>query len=311
LDPSNPLVARDGIQYRSELPVPGPKTANYDYHDVPHGVVSYVYVPYPSLGIQKRTTIYTPPTYGRNNRNYPVVYLQHGGGGDEEAWIDLGRVPEMMDNLVVQGKIESMIVVMSNIYSDEVAGRDYIAVVPPPGSRPDDLSFPKALVSDLIPFIDRTYRTKADADHRAIVGLSRGGMMSFYAGFANLDKFGWIGTLAGGYPNLPGVVKKIDTPSYADKLRGPDISNSIDKQKVLELLPTLNKQANDRLKLLYISDGALDGLITAHRDLRDLLAAQGVKFQYIEVPGYGHEWAYWRVAFQDFIQKIFSAPKAQ
>jgi hypothetical protein len=152
LDPENLLVARDGIEYRSELPIPGPKTANYDFYDVPHGVVAFVYVLYPALGIQKRTTGHTPPAYEKGYKSYPVVYLQHGGGGDEEAWIDMGRIPEMMDNPIAQGKFEPMIAFMSNIYSDEVAGRDYIAIVPPPGIRPDGLSCPKALVSDLIPF---------------------------------------------------------------------------------------------------------------------------------------------------------------
>jgi enterochelin esterase family protein len=305
LDPGNPLSARDGVRYRSELPIAGEKTDNYLYHDVPHGIVSHVYVPYPSLGIQKRTTIYTPPGYENGNARYPVVYLQHGGGGDEDAWTDLGRVPEIMDNLIAKGKAVPAIVVMSNIYSDQVAGRDYIACIPPPGSRPDDLSFPNALVSDLVPYIDMTYRTVNDAVHRSVIGLSRGGMMSLYAGLVNLDKFAWVGSLAGGLPNFPGVGKVTDTPANADMYRGPDVSKTIDKEKLLELIPQIEKTANDQLKLLYISVGAQDGLITAHRDLRDLFTAQGVEFEYIEEPGYGHEWAYWRVAYQDFAQKVF------
>ncbi len=305
LDPNNPLSARDGVRYRSELPIAGEKTDNYLYHDVTHGIVSHVYVPYPSLGIQKRTTIYTPPGYETGKSRYPVIYLQHGGGGDEDAWTDLGRVPEIMDNLIAKGKAVPAIVVMSNIYSDQVAGRDYIACVPPPGSRPDDLSFPKALVSDLVPYIETTYRTINDAEHRSVTGLSRGGMMSLYAGFTNLDKFAWIGSLAGGLPLFPGVAEVIDTPADAEMYRGPDVSKTIDKEKLLELLPEIEKAANDRIKLLYISVGAQDGLITAHRDLRDLLNAQGVEFEYIEEPGYGHEWAYWRVSWQDFAQKVF------
>ncbi len=305
LDPNNPLSARDGVRYRSELPIPGEKTENYLYQDVPHGIVSHVYVPYPSLGIQKRTTIYTPPGYETGNSRYPVIYLQHGGGGDEDAWTDLGRVPEIMDNLIAKGKAVPAIVVMSNIYSDQVAGRDYIAGVPPPGSRPDDLSFPKALVSDLVPYIETTYRTINDAEHRSVTGLSRGGMMSLYAGFTNLDKFAWIGSLAGGLPLFPDVTKVIDTPPNAEMYRGPDVSKTIDKEKLLELIPQIEEAANDRIRLLYISVGAQDGLITAHRDMHDLLNEQGVEFEYIEEPGYGHEWAYWRVAYQDYAQKIF------
>ncbi|MDX9774121.1 MAG: alpha/beta hydrolase-fold protein [Bacteroidales bacterium] len=305
LDPGNPLSARDGVRYRSELSIPGEKTDNYLYHDVPHGIVSHVYVPYPSLGIQKRTTIYTPPGYENGNVRYPVIYLQHGGGGDEDAWTDLGRVPEIMDNLIAKGKAVPAIVVMSNIYSDQVAGRDYIACIPPPGSRPDDLSFPNALVSDLVPYIDMTYHTINDAGHRSVIGLSRGGMMSLYAGLTNLDKFAWVGSLAGGLPNFPGVAKVTDAPANADMYRGPDISKTIDKEKLMELIPQIDKAANDQLKLLYISVGAQDGLITAHHDLRDLFTAQGVEFEYSEVPGYGHEWAYWRVSYQDFAQKVF------
>jgi|ADurb_Val_01_Slu_FD_contig_21_2301665_length_1827_multi_5_in_0_out_0_1 enterochelin esterase family protein len=305
LDPCNPLSTRDGVRYRSELPIPGEKTENYLYHDVPHGIVSHVYVPYPSLGIQKRTTIYTPPGYETGNERYPVIYLQHGGGGDEDAWTELGRVPEIMDNLIAKEQAVAAIVVMSNIYSDQVAGRNYIACVPPPGSRPDDLSFPKALASDLVPYVDMTYRTLNNAEHRSVIGLSRGGMMSLYAAFANLDKFAWVGSLAGGLPNFPGVAKVIDSPANPELFRGPDVSKTIEKEKLLELLPQIESAANDRLKLLYISVGKQDGLVTAHRDFRDLLSAQGVEFDYYEVPGYGHEWAYWRVAWQDFAQKVF------
>jgi len=233
------------------------------------------------------------------------VYLQHGGGGDEDAWTDLGRVPEIMDNLIAKGKSVPMIVVMSNIYSDEVAGRDYIASVPPPGRRPDDLSFPKALVSDLVPYIDNTYRTLNDAAHRSVIGLSRGGMMSLYAGLANIDKFAWIGSLAGGLPNFPGVGVEIGAPEDADNYRGPDVDKTIDKEKLLELLPAIAQESNEKIDLLYISVGAKDGLVRVHRDFRDLLTDRGMEFEYIEVPGYGHEWAYWRVSWEDFAQKVF------
>ena len=150
-----------------------------------------------------------------------------------------------------------------------------------------------------------TYRTLSDAEHRSVIGLSRGGMMSLYAGFTNLDKFAWVGSLAGGLPLFPGVAKVIDAPANPELYRGPDVTRTFDKEKLLELLPQIEAAANDRLKLLYISVGPQDGLVTAHRDLRDLLTAQGVEFDYYEVPGYGHEWAYWRVSWQDFAQKVF------
>jgi enterochelin esterase-like enzyme len=160
------------------------------------------------------------------------------GGGDEDAWSNLGRAPEIMDNLIAQGKAKPMIVVMTNIYYDQKAGQDYIPVViPPPGD--DTLKFPTALVKDLIPFIDKTYRTKADAGNRAIAGLSRGGMLTFHAAFNNIDKFAWVGAFSGGFPNFPGVAVTIPLPANAEKLRGPDITRTIDPDKVLALLPQL------------------------------------------------------------------------
>jgi len=305
IDPVNPLVVRDGVRYRSQLEVTGEKTANYEYRAVPHGTVAHIYVPYPSLGIEKRTTVYTPPGYENGTERYPVLYLQHGGGGDEDIWRDLGRVPEIMDNLIAQGKAKPMIVILSNTYFDQIASRDYIPVLPPRGSGDDPLFFPPAMVSDLIPFIDRTYRSKANAENRAITGLSRGGMLSFVAAFNYIDEFTWVGSFAGGFPLLPGASVDIPPPPNASELRGPDLTETIDPKKTLELMPQLNEGANEKLDLLYVSVGARDGLVSAHRTLRDILDAQNVEFEYIEVPFYGHEWPYWRVAYQDFVQKIF------
>jgi enterochelin esterase-like enzyme len=253
----------------------------------------------------KRMYVYTPPGYESSpHTRYPVLYLQHGGGGDEDAWSNLGRAPEIMDNLIARGKAKPMIVVMTNIYYDQKAGQDYIPVViPPPGD--DTLKFPPALVKDLIPFVDRTYRTKADRENRAIAGLSRGGMLTFHAAFNNLDQFAWVGAFSGGFPNLPGVATTIPAPPNAGRLRGPDITRSIDPDKVLTLLPQLNASANSKLRLLYVTVGAEDGLITTHGVLKRLLESRGINVVWIETPGYGHEWPFWRVALSDFVSRLF------
>lgn len=305
LDPGNPLVTRDGRNYSSRLEIDGASTANYRHREVPHGTVAHVWAPWPSLGISKRMTVYTPPGYETGNERYPVLYLHHGGGGDEDAWAEIGRAPEILDNLIASGRARPMIVVMTNIYYDQEAARNYIPVIPPPGNAEDALQYPPALVADLVPFIDATYRTKADAADRAIAGLSRGGMMTFIAAFNHIDAFQWVGSLAGGFPLLPGASVDIPPPPNANMLRGPDVTKTIDPEKVLQLMPQLNAGANDSLQLLYVSVGAQDGLITANREMRRIIESQGVAAEYIEVPGYGHEWAYWRVALQDFLPRLF------
>jgi enterochelin esterase family protein len=305
LDPGNPLVTRDGRNYSSRLEVSGEKTSNYAYTDVAHGGVAHVYAPWPSLGISKRMTIYTPPGYESGEQRYPVLYLHHGGGGDEDAWVELGRAAEILDNLIAQGRARPMIVVMTNIYFDQIAARNYIPVLPPAGSADDPLLYPAALVNDLVPFIDKTYRTRATAASRAIAGLSRGGMLSFVAAFNNIDTFAWVGAFSGGFPLLPGASLEIPPPANAAELRGPDITETIDAAKVLMLLPQLNASANARLQLLYMGVGVRDGLIIANRDLRRIIQSQDVNVEYIEVPGYGHEWPYWRVALQDFLPRLF------
>lgn len=305
LDPENPLVTRDGPGYRSRLEIPGERTANYAYREVPHGTLSRIYVPYPSLGIEKRTLVYTPPGYEHSDESFPALYLQHGGGGDEEAWTELGRVPEIMDNLIAQRLARPMIVVMSNIYFDQVAARDYIPVVPAPGIPPDPMIFPKALVADLVPHVEASYRARADPAYRAVAGLSRGGIMSFAAAFDNIDMFDWVGTFAAAWSLMPGLGRDIPPPPDADDLRGPEIGRGVDRERMAADYPAIGPEANETLRLLYVGVGEKDGLISAHRDVRDLLRAKGVEFECLELPGFGHEWPYWRVAFQDFVRRIF------
>lgn len=307
LDPENPLVTRDGRNYSSRLEHTGPKTANYEHRDVPHGTLAHLWVPMPGLGIVKRATVYTPPGYEEGGERYPVLYLHHGGGGDEDAWVELGRASEILDNLIAKGDALPMIVVIPNIYSDQEAARNYIPVVPPAGSADDPLTYPPALVSDLVAFIDATYRTKADAANRAVAGLSRGGMLSYVAAFNDIDTFAWVGSFAGGFPLLPGASVDIPPPANASELRGPDITETIAADRVLALMPLLNADANAKLELLYLSVGLQDGLITANREMNRIIRSQDVDVMYIEVPGYGHEWAYWRVALQDFLPRLFRA----
>jgi enterochelin esterase-like enzyme len=309
LDPANSMISRDGSRYSSSLRMTAEKTANYQSGDVPRGTLAQVWYPSPSLKITRRMYVYTPAGYeSSGSTRYPVFYLLHGGGGDEDAWTTLGRAPEILDNLIASGKAKPMIVVMTNGNANQKASQDFLPAVQV-GQQQDRLGFPKSLPLDVIPFVDKNYRTLTDKDNRAIAGLSMGGGQTFYAAFNNIDKFGWVGVFSAGWPTLPDISVPIPRPANADQLRGPDIERTVDPAKFLALMPQLDAAVNQKLKLLYIHLGAEDGLISAHQTIKDLLNSKGIKATYIETHGYGHEWAFWRVALQDFAPRLFQAAK--
>jgi enterochelin esterase family protein len=306
LDWRNVFVMRDGARYASWLRVPGPEAADYQVNDVPHGTVAQVWYPSPALGMKRRMYVYTPPGYETGSARYPVLYLLHGGGGDEAAWTELGCAPQILDNLIAQGRSTPMIVVMTNGNGTQAASQDFVPLQAPP-ARPGEgmLRFPESLVKDVIPFVDTTYRTKPDRESRAIAGLSMGGAQALYAGLNNLDQFAWIGALSGGFPLLPGVAVDIKAPANAATLRGPDISRSIDPAKYLALHPALDAGVNSKLRLFYLAIGIDDGLITTHDAMKRLLQDKGVKYTLVEVPGYGHEWKFWRLSLRDLLPRLF------
>jgi enterochelin esterase-like enzyme len=306
LDWRNVFVVRDGARHASWLRIPGPESADYQVDDVPHGTVSQVWYPSASLGMKRRMYVYTPPGYEAGAARYPVLYLLHGGGGDEEAWTELGCAPQIFDNLIAQGRSRPMIVVMTNGNGTQSASQDFVPLQAPP-ARPGEgmLRFPDSLVKDVIPFVDVTYRTKPDRENRAVAGLSMGGAQALYAGLNNLDQFAWIGALSGGFPLLPGVAIEIPAPANAATLRGPDISRSIDPAKYLALHPALDAGVNSRLRLFYLAIGIDDGLITTYGAMKRLLQDKGVKYTLLEVPGYGHEWKFWRLSLRDLLPRLF------
>ncbi len=324
MDPQNPVHTRNGTNYFNVLRVPGPLTADYAVNDVPHGTVSQIWYPSPMLQLTRRLYVYTPPGYETGKARYPVFYLLHGGGGDEGDWTNLGLAPRILDNLIAQGKAKPMIIVMTNENSNQLASPE-VGVPPrqaaaapgaaaPPANTmqgPAMLTFPKSIIADLIPFIDKAFRTLPNRENRAIAGLSMGGAMTLLTAFNNLDKFAWVGTFSAGLPPMPGVAVPINPPlANAASLRGPDVNNTIDKKKLADLLPQLNAAANAKLRLYYVAIGGEDGLITAHNAYKELLKEKGVTATINEIHGYGHEWAFWRIALHDFAPKLFQ-PKAK
>jgi enterochelin esterase family protein len=307
LDPRNIHTRRNTTRIENTLLIPGPESADYAVNPVPHGTVSLEW--YPSANeATRRMLIYTPPGYKNGTDRYPVLYLLHGGSGDEDAWFSCGRATQILDNLIAQGRAKPMIVVMPNGNVTRIASPDFVPAPPalPASQDPGRFRrFPESLVKDLIPFIDRNYRTLTDREHRAIAGLSVGGAQTMYAAFNNLDLFAWVAAFSGGYPVMPGVAIDIPAPPNAASLRGPDLTKSVDGVRFAALLPQLNADANARLRLLYISIGTADTLQETHKAVKQVLQEKGVKYTLMEFPGHIHEWPVWRVSLKDLLPRLF------
>ena len=176
-DPQNVLVQRDGTRYLPMLTVPGERTENYG-EATKHGTVSHPWYHSNILGMDRRLTVYTPYGYENNpKKKYPVLYLLHGAGGDEEAWSSMGRAAQILDNLIEKGLAKPMIVVMPNGNPNQKAANT-LGIAPEPMDRQDPKwqnAYVTSLVKEIVPFIDKEYRTIAKADGRAIAGLSMGG----------------------------------------------------------------------------------------------------------------------------------------
>jgi enterochelin esterase-like enzyme len=302
-DPGNPL-RRNRALPTSILIVPGERARLYTVNDVPHGSVHQLWYPSPTLGLNRRMFVYTPPGYDAGTRRYPVLYLLHGGGGNEENWTADGRAAQILDNLIAAGRVEPMIVVMTNGIAKHSASLEYLPARAPFDST-SSMAFPGSIVPDVIPFIDRTFRTGRDREDRAIAGLSMGAAHAFYAAFHNLDHFAWVGGFSGAYHLLPDAHLDIPPPPDAAILREPGITWSVDAAKVFEHLPDLRPSANQRLRLLYMTNGKHDGEITQQRVLKAAFDEKGIKNHTTEIPGHLHDWAFWRLALADFLPRLF------
>src|SRR6266498_697649 len=240
--------------------------------NIPHGKIDTISYYSTTIGTARRSLIYTPPGYSKKKK-YPVLYLLHGIGGDEKEWLNGGKPQVILDNLYAENKIEPMIVVMPN----GRAMKDSRAV----GNVFDSAkvqafaTFEKDLLNDLIPFIEKNYPVLTDKEHRAIAGLSMGGGQSLNFGLGNLDKFAWIG----GFSSAPNT----KTPE--------------------ELVPDPDK-ARQQIKLLWISCGDADGLLSFSKRTHDYLVEHNVPHIFYLEPGV-HDFKVWKNSLYMFSQLIF------
>ena len=194
-DPQNILVQRDGTRFLNMLIVPGERTENYT--EAQHrGTVSHPWYDSKILGINRRLTVYTPYGYEANpKKKYPVLYLLHGAGGDEEAWISMGRTAQILDNLIEKGLAEPMIVVMPNGNPGQQAAQT-LNLPTKQVSEPD--AYVKSLVTEIVPFIEKNFRAIPKKSSRAIAGLSMGGGHTIRATILYPDVFDYICPLSCG-----------------------------------------------------------------------------------------------------------------
>ncbi len=285
-DPLNVYAIRDVSSTFSIFMVKGGVDGLYQVQNVPHGTVSKTWYKSPTANMTRRLTIYTPAGYEQSKEKYPVLYLLHGMGGDENAWSELGRATQIMDNLIASGKAKPMIVVMpnGNISQEAAPGETSEGLKIPSMQLPKtmDGNF-EAAFQDVVNFVEQNYRVKADKAHRAIAGLSMGGFHSLYISINNPSSFDYIGLFSAA---IKPRQKEVSSPIYKDP-----------ESKVDNLF-------KHSPKLLWIGIGNTDFLYKENADLRHYLDSKHYPYTYLETNG-GHIWRNWRIYLTTFAQKLF------
>jgi enterochelin esterase family protein len=242
--------------------VPGDGPMFYDTRAVPHGTVQARLYSSKSLDRERRLYVYTPPGYERSTARYPVLYLLHGASGDDSIWTWIGHANLILDNLMADGKLKPLVVVMPDGYA-------YPPIGPVPAGANQRAGFERDLLGDILPFVQTNYRVYADRDHRAIAGLSMGGGQALSIGLGHLDLFSRV---AGFSSALVG--QNNFTETYAGLVGNP-------------------RKANDQLKLLWTGCGTDDTLFNANKSFADFLESSNIKHTFRPSEG-AHTWQVWR-----------------
>jgi enterochelin esterase family protein len=286
-----------GGKHASAVEVPEPGSTYYAIQDAPHGQVREVWYNSKVTGSWRHAMVYLPPNYDAQTKaRYPVLYLQHGAGEDETGWIRQGRANFILDNLIAEGKCKPMIVVMAYGYARRAGQAPPDLTGIPAGSaerlramQSMTAAFEDDVTQALIPFIDKTYRTIPDRNHRAMAGLSMGGMQTFQITLNHLDLFSYIGGFSGAGGMLVLGDRKLDPKTdYNGAFADPAVFAK-------------------KVRLLWLGVGTVEpermraGIQRLHTSLLE------AKIQHIfyESPGTDHEWQTWRRDLKDFAPRLF------
>lgn len=269
-DPSNPNLEQRRWGPTSLFVVPGESKAVFEERQVPHGTVHVSFYDSANLKTQRSFYVYTPPGYESGHRKYPVLYLLHGNGQIEASWTWTGRANVIMDNLIADGKVKPMIVVMPYGH----VGREIkTPASAPPNPGADMAAIEKELLTGVKPLVESKYRVFRDRNHRAIGGLSMGAAQSLQIGLHNLDQFAYIAAFSGG-------------------------GNRAEWEKADAGM------LNQRLKVLWLGCGTEDFAYPGVKSLHDLLTSKDVKHVWNE-SGAGHSWPNWQVYLSKYAPLLF------
>ena len=273
-DPQNYMVQRDGTRYLNMLLVPGERSENY-FESSQRGTVSYKWYDSELLGLNRRLTVYTPYGYETSKAKYPVLYLLHGGGGDEEAWTSMGRAAQILDNLIEKGLAEPMIVVMPNGNAGQQAACTMgLPVKEFPRTEANANLYVTSLVKEIIPYIEKNYRVIAKPEARAIAGLSMGGGHTISATTLFPGTFDYICPMSCGV----GESDHLDADLQGIKKAG--------------------------YKLYWIGCGTADFAMPGSEVLDEALTRNGMEHTFFTSDG-GHEWKNWRLYLNTFARLLF------
>ncbi|MGV3532334.1 MAG: esterase [Chthoniobacteraceae bacterium] len=272
IDPGNPDLKPQPSPRTSILHIPSNPPQPWDFQQIPHGTLHRHQFSSSSLGRMREFLVYTPPGYElEQSARFPVLYLIHGFSDNQDSWSGHGKAHWILDSLIAQGKVTPMIVVMPDGHP-----------VPPGGGPREDYwksnseAFEHELVKEIVPMIDRHYRTKAEAPARAVAGLSMGGGHSLHTGLRHLQSFGSIGAFSAAVPGKEQVAEQFAKP----------------------------QEVNQQLKLLWIACGKKDFLLERNRQFISLLKEQGIQHQWLETEG-DHSWPVWRDYLTQFTPLLF------
>jgi enterochelin esterase family protein len=271
-DPSNPRVSVGRARHRSVLDIPGSPARFDEWQDVPHGAVQDVEYRSIVQNARRHVVIYLPPQYeSERTRRFPVLYLRHGNTEMESAWSNQGAAGIILENLLAQRKAVPMIIVMPNGYPAHGEGST------PEGT--DETI--RELLTDILPLVEKSYRVIADADHRAIAGLSMGAGQAFLTGLRHTDTFAYVGAFSSG------VISSVDFD-----FRGR--------------LPEISARSARQPRLLFLSCGTDDPRYPGYLKLMETLKSDGVRFEWFSTPG-AHEWKVWRHSLAEMLPKLFQS----
>jgi enterochelin esterase family protein len=274
IDPGNPAIKPMRSPRTSILEVPGDPPSLSEFRRVPHGTARRHEYWSTSLEKLRSLVVYTPPDYDRDpTARFPVLFLFHGSGDNQETWTVFGRAHWIVDNLIAEGKAKPMVIVMPD---------GHAAPARPAGGAPTDRlrsvrAFERDLLEDVVPFVDQQYRLRPEASQRAIVGLSMGGGQSLTIGLNHADRFAWVG-------------------GFSSAVFAPETT----LQSLLSDVPN----ANDQLRLVWIGCGESDFLFRNNQELVDLLKKREVRHEWHPTEG-NHSWPVWRRYLAEFVPRLF------